>query len=61
MKNFAYHQKQFSEIKRSTMAFATWLDNNVELRDANIMDIACGGGKSLLFRRAISYYKVYGD
>ena len=44
MKNLKYHEKQFCEIKRSTVAFAEWLDPIVELgKNKKILDIGCGG------------------
>ena len=38
-----YHEKQYKEPKRSTVAFEKFLSKHVKL-DGNVLDLACGGG-----------------
>ncbi len=41
--NNNYHEKQFLEPYRSTVAFDTFLNKYTELNNKKILDIACGG------------------
>lgn len=45
MKTLNYHEKQFLEPYRSTIAFDTFLSKHVELHGKKILDLACGGAK----------------
>lgn len=43
--NDNYHEKQFLEPYRSTVAFDAFLNKYTELHNKKILDIACGGGQ----------------
>lgn len=43
-KDYEYHKKQFSEIKRSTVLFVDWLKSIVGVQNSVVLDMACGAG-----------------
>ena len=39
-----YHEQQFFEPKRMTIAFEKFISKNCDISKGRILDLACGGG-----------------
>lgn len=51
-----YHYIQYKKPYRSTEVFIEWINEKI-CESKKILDIACGGGKSILFGKKISRNK----